>query len=87
MLQGPSWGARPEEQDVSRALDELAVWRVRAGAPWHAGWERKLVLLEAFHAQGGRRGELLAGRRVFRGDDLGKWLRDQHRRWPQLAEE
>ncbi|MBB5109618.1 DEAD/DEAH box helicase [Streptomyces spectabilis] len=83
----PSWGARPEEQDVARTLDELAVWRVRAGAPWNAGWERKLVLLEAFHAQGGRRGELLAGSRVFRGDDLSKWLRDQHRRWKKLHEE
>ncbi|WJV44083.1 hypothetical protein [Streptomyces flavofungini] len=24
---------------------------------------------------------------MFRGDDLGKWLCDQHRRWPQLKDE
>ncbi|WP_158857991.1 DEAD/DEAH box helicase family protein [Streptomyces sp. NRRL B-1347] len=83
----PSWGARDEEREAARMLEELGVWRVRDGAPWNAGWERKLVLLEAFHAQGGRRGELLTGQRVFRGDDLGKWLCDQHRRWPRLAEE
>ncbi|MFI8930734.1 hypothetical protein ACIG3E_24070 [Streptomyces sp. NPDC053474] len=55
-------------------LDGLGVWRVRDGASWNAGWERKLILLEAFHAEGGRRGELLTGERVFRGGDLGKWL-------------
>ncbi|WP_030688503.1 DEAD/DEAH box helicase family protein [Streptomyces sp. NRRL B-1347] len=83
----PSWGARDEEQDVARVLEKLGVWRVRNGAPWNAGWERKLVLLEAFYKEGGRRGELLTGERVFRGDDLGKWLCDQHRRWPQLRDE
>ncbi|MEW2527598.1 DEAD/DEAH box helicase family protein [Streptomyces sp. NPDC047071] len=83
----PSWGARDEERDVARVLEKLGVWRVRDGAPWNAGFERKLVLLKAFHAEGGRRGELLAGQRIFRGDDLGKWLCDQHRRWPRLAEE
>ncbi|MFE0062048.1 helicase-related protein, partial [Streptomyces sp. NPDC059003] len=83
----PSWGARDEEREVARVLDGLGVWRVRDGALWNAGWERKLVLLEAFHAEGGRRGELLAGERVFRGDDLGKWLCDQHRRWPRLRDE
>ncbi|QCX73716.1 Helicase associated domain protein (plasmid) [Streptomyces sp. YIM 121038] len=70
-----------------RALEELGVWRVQDGAPWNAAFERKLVLLEAFYKEGGRRGELLTGQRIFRGDDLGKWLCDQHRRWPRLAEE
>ncbi|WP_055557183.1 helicase-related protein, partial [Streptomyces kanamyceticus] len=83
----PSWGAQEEEREVAQVLDELGVWRVRAGAPWNAAFERKFVLLTAFYKEGGRCGELLTGQRIFRGDDLGKWLCDQHRRWPRLGQE
>ncbi|MFI8933315.1 hypothetical protein ACIG3E_37330 [Streptomyces sp. NPDC053474] len=55
--------------------------------PWNAAFERRLILLDAFHAEGGHGGELLTGSRGFRGDDLGKWLCDQHQRWPQLRDE
>lgn len=67
-------------------LDALGVWRVPAGLPWTAAWHRKLVLLTAFTERGGHRAELLTGNRMFRGDDIGKWLCEQHVRWNALYE-
>ncbi|MET9777992.1 DEAD/DEAH box helicase family protein [Streptomyces sp. NPDC006367] len=62
-------------------------WRVPESRPWTAAWHRQLVRLERFKHEGGTRAELLHGSRVYRGEDLGKWLCEQHVRWRELHEE
>ncbi|UJB46277.1 helicase associated domain-containing protein [Streptomyces sp. A1-5] len=68
-------------------LDEIGVWRVPEGVPWTAAFHRQLVRLGRFKEEGGRRAELLHGSRVYLGEDLGKWLCEQHVRWKELHEQ
>ncbi|GAA0374947.1 DEAD/DEAH box helicase family protein [Streptomyces blastmyceticus] len=75
---------RPGVTDTE--LDAIGEWRLPPEAVWTAVWHRQLVRLRLFRAEGGRRAELLAGPREFRGSDLGKWLQTQHVRWKDLAE-
>ncbi|MGW0732082.1 Helicase associated domain protein [Streptomyces sp. NPDC002851] len=69
-----------------RDLDALGIpWRV--SGPWHAGWQRRLTLLDRFLDDGGDLAELLAGSRLFGGEDLGRWVSGQLARWTFLAPE
>ncbi|MEW2493742.1 DEAD/DEAH box helicase family protein [Streptomyces nodosus] len=69
-------------------LDAVGAWRLppKDKAPWSAAFHRQLARLQLFKAEGGRRAELLRGPRVYRGGDLGKWLRSQHVKWKELKE-
>ncbi|MCZ0975704.1 DEAD/DEAH box helicase family protein [Streptomyces albulus] len=67
-------------------LEEIGVWRVPEEVPWTATFHRQLVRLRRFKAEGGKRAELLHGTRVYLGEDLGKWLCEQHVRWKELHE-
>ncbi|WP_327309770.1 hypothetical protein OG730_41230 (plasmid) [Streptomyces sp. NBC_01298] len=74
-------GARLEAE-----LDGLGVpWRVQG--PWDAAWQRHLVLLDLYVADGGSVEELMAGSRAYGGEDLGAWLDSQLRRGGQLDEQ
>ncbi|MFD4243597.1 DEAD/DEAH box helicase family protein [Streptomyces sp. NPDC058525] len=67
-------------------LDALGVpWRVEG--PWDVAWQRHLVLLDRYVADGGSVEELVAGSRPYGGEDLGAWLGDQLRRGAQLDEQ
>ncbi|MEV5282712.1 Helicase associated domain protein [Streptomyces sp. NPDC006692] len=78
-------GALPPAEGMPRPASWA--WRVPEGRPWTAAWHRQLVRLERFKSEGGTRAELLRGTRVYRGEDLGTWLREQHVRWQELHEE
>ncbi|MFD9535097.1 helicase associated domain-containing protein [Streptomyces sp. NPDC060010] len=74
-------GAGREEE-----FDALGVpWRVEG--PWDVAWQRHLVLLDLYVADGGSVDELMAGSRPYGGEDLGAWLGDQLRRGAQLDEQ
>ncbi|MFF1680790.1 DEAD/DEAH box helicase family protein [Streptomyces sp. NPDC058256] len=78
---------RAQDPYLQRRLDAIGVWQVPGDVPWTAAWHRQLERLALFKAEGGRRAELLHGRRVFRGGDLGAWLQKQHLRWKELHEQ
>ena len=70
------------------ALDELAS---QEGVPWRAveGWsivaQRYLALAELYLQSGGRVEDLAGGELVFRGYEIGGWVRGQHRLWARLS--
>ncbi|WP_184502892.1 DEAD/DEAH box helicase family protein [Streptomyces botrytidirepellens] len=69
-------------------LDAIGAWRLppKEVAPWSAAFHRQLARLQLFKAEGGQRAELLRGPRLYRGGDLGRWLRGQHVKWKELHE-
>ncbi|MEU3657880.1 hypothetical protein AB0E67_35075 [Streptomyces sp. NPDC032161] len=78
-------GALPASEGMPRPASWT--WRVPEDKPWTAAFHRQLVRLERFKNEGGTRAELLHGTRFYRGEDLGKWLYEQHVRWKELHEE
>ncbi|MFE4304877.1 Helicase associated domain protein [Streptomyces sp. NPDC056891] len=78
--------ARRPGARLGAELDGLGVpWRVQG--PWDAAWQRHLVLVDLYLADGGSVADLMAGSRTYGGEDLGAWLGEQLRRGAKLGEQ